>query len=368
MAAHKTVIVELAADTRKLVNGMKVAEKRTSSLMRAARRLGFALAGAFTGRALYRGITRTAKDLDGIIKTAKGVGFAADEYQELIFALDQVGVSAESARIGLGDLQKRLGNKNFAKFFQAAGIDPRELQKMGPAQQLDAALQALTKFRGNQALLVARSGGVFEEQSGKDFAKVINDFERFTQARRDYQRVVGSSVTLKTDAKAVEEFAYRTKLMNAQWEVFKQRVVIQALPALNGLLDDLEKSDAFGTLADDVAVLVGAMADAVRLMSQLRNGAQGSGPPVPGSGTLDLPNFTPQQSAEIAAGMMDERRRNGDGFYLGGASKYNSLLGIPKNAGNVNNYTIEQAFYGVREKDTPRKTRQEMESTLREAR
>lgn len=263
------VAIRIGADTRQLTKGMKDANKRVGTLTKGVKGLGLALVGAFGARALFRGFQRTLESTDALIKTAKGVGFTVDEYQRLVFALDSVGVSAESARIGLGDLQKRLGNENFAKFYKQVGLDPKELRKLSPAQQLEAAFTALQQFRGNQSLLVSRAGGVFEEQAGKDFAKVINQWEDFVKARRDYDKRVG---TIGGGAvKDIEGLRRETKLLGAQWQTIKMQLVAEMAPAIKQLLDGIGAHRGLKKVGQDLAFIVSNIAKLIGKLIELRS-------------------------------------------------------------------------------------------------
>jgi hypothetical protein len=257
--ALKTVYIELVAETKRLLGPLKKADREVSAFTKTAKKLGIALAGVFGARRLFRGFQQAFTSLNHDIRMAKGVGFATNEYQRFIFALDRVGVSAGAAKIALGDLQKRVGaaaagNKTFAKRFKEAGLDPKELVKLAPAEQVEVALQALLKFRGNQALLVAKSGGVFEEQAGKDFAKLVNSFEEFVAARKDYDRIVGRGMT-KKDERAFVKLDAQVKNLNLSFKQLKRRVVLDVAPGLETALQQLVDSGVFKRLGDEISEL-----------------------------------------------------------------------------------------------------------------
>jgi hypothetical protein len=296
--ALKQIVVELVSDSRRLLKDFKTVHNKSTALSRTFRRLGATLAAAFGSRAVFRFFDRTIDSTNQLIKTAKGVGFTVDEYQQLIFALEQVGVSAESARIGLGDLQKRLGNPNFAKFFEEAGLNPQELQKLSPAQQLNAVLQTLKQYRGNQALLVAMSGKLLEEQSGKDFAKVILQWDEFARARQDYASRVGS--LSQEEAAGIEETAYQVGLLGAQWDKLKQKIVGDAAPTILKTLERLEESGALQQLAEDITSIVHSIANLTAAMGEFRQSLPHTGfaKAYGGVGTPAAGEETPQQTAE----------------------------------------------------------------------
>ena len=357
--ALRTVYIELVADTKRLLSGFKKVDKKTSAMTRSFRRMGAALIGIFGARALFRGFNQTLKSTEALIKTAKGVGFAANEYQRVAFAMAEVGVSAESLRIGLGDLQKRLANPGFAKFYKQIGLTQKGLLQLDPNQQLEAVLQALRKIPDE--LLVGRAGGVLEEQSGKDFAKLVRDWETYARAIKDYNRTVGRGLTSR-DAKSIEETGRQTRLLGLQWTDLKQKVVVATLPALSKLLDEIEESDAFSTLAKDITSVIEAMTTltgkAARFRQALEGGDTGAFSLTPALGVTALRppegHETPQEAAERFAAIHKMRQDTG---------QLVSKIKTP-NAGNVTQYTIMQTFNGVRDKDMPRKAGQVVEDVV----
>lgn len=251
----KTVIVELIGKTDKLQKDFKKVERKTNALTAGFKKMGLALVGAFGARALFRGFQQTLRSTDQLIKTAKGVGFAVSEYEELIFALEQVGINAGSAKIAIGDFQKRLAkgasgvSPQFAKAFKQAGLDPQSLSKLSPAEAFDVALTRLAAIRNDPAI-AGLTGNVFEEQSGKDILAALRQYEKFQSARVTFQRRIGSLT--KEETRNIEALNEELKIYRAQWEAIKMRVVAQTAPAL---LDSLNAVLDSGVIEDMTAQL-----------------------------------------------------------------------------------------------------------------
>ena len=251
--ALKQIVIELLSDTRKVDADFKKIERKTSSLERSFNRLGSSIIAAFGARAVFNAFKQTISSTNELIRTARGVGFTVDEYQQLIFSLDQVGVSASSARIALGDLQKRLSKPQFAKFFKQAGLSPKELLKLPRSEQLNAVLNQLATLRGDPRL-PGITGGVFEEQSGKEMLKLLLQFEEYQSARENYAKRIPA--LSKQEQDSILATRKELALFQAQFERTKQTIVAQAGPAIIRVLDDMEKADVFSKMAEGAGSLV----------------------------------------------------------------------------------------------------------------
>jgi len=311
--ALKQIVVELIGDTRKLQAGMKRAERSTGALMRTFRRLAGVMAGVFGARALYRFFRGTIDSTNALIKTAKGVGFTVDQYQQLTFALSQVGVEAGSAKIAIGDFQKRLSkavagtSPQFAKAFQEAGLDIRTLSKMAPAEAFNAAFMHLAG-QINDPRIAGLFGNVFEEQSGKDMLKAARQLGIYSKAWEDYGRTVAP--LSKEEEKRFENTQSQIQLMSLQWDRLKQKIVADAAPAILNTLQQLDDSGALKKMAEDIGYLIGKVTDLVEALGALRvNLPETDLAKALGGGITFEDGQTPQQHAEAAAEAMHRRRR-----------------------------------------------------------
>ena len=235
--ALKTVIVELAADTRKLQSGFQRANKETATLTRSILRFGAAFGGAFSARALARAFQGTILDAKELIDTAKGVGVATQEYERLAFVLKQLGAAPQSLRQGFGDLQLRLGDvgKIYDKYFKMIGLDPNKLRKESPSDQLEQTLKALARVevQGRRAALAGR---VLGEESSRQLLKVVNS------GIDEIERVSETFVsTLEPgQEKAVDKYVEKLGELEQAWKRVKTQVALSVLTDEN-----IDKIDAF---------------------------------------------------------------------------------------------------------------------------
>lgn len=269
MVDLRRVSIVFIADTKKLIQGFRKVDKKTQILTRSFKRMGGALLAAFSARAVFRGFTKTLRDTEALIRTARGVGFATNEYRQLIFALDAVGVSSESARIALGDLQKRLSRPSFQKFFREVGLEPNELLTQSRAQQLQTILERLNQLRDDPNL-PSIAGLLFEEQSGKDIAKVVLQFEDFLGARREYEQIVGRGTT-EQDEKAILQLNKQVKSMKLAWEELKIQIVSDSAPEITAILQELAQPGTIRAIVDaisDAAFAFSSLSKDVRFFAQ----------------------------------------------------------------------------------------------------
>jgi hypothetical protein len=370
----KTVYIELVAETKDLLAGFKKVDKKTSAMTRSFRRMGAALLGVFGARALFRGFNQTLKSTEALIKTAKGVGFTANEYQRLAFVLSEVGVEASSARIAIGDFQKRLSkavggsSPQFAKAFKEAGLDIRALSKMDPAAAFWSAFDRLAD-QLDDPRIAGLFGNVFEEQSGKDMLKAARQLGLLVQARKDYDRVVGRGLT-REDAKNIEATGRQTRLLGLRFADLKQKAVIDTLPKLEEALVRLEKADAFGKMAKGIVAVVNGISMLISKFEEMRAlGYEFQEDYVfhKDPGTKEL---TKDEQKLVDAQMQKraewEARRLPGIVHSPSTRRGTSPLAprMSPNAGGITHYNIEQVFHLVKEKDTPRKAGQQVEDVV----
>jgi hypothetical protein len=353
------VAVKIGADTRGLDKGLKKSKKQVGALSSAFKKLGVIMIGVFGARALFTGFKRTLAASDQLIKVAKGVGFTVSEYQRLTFALDQVGVSAGSAKIALGDFQKRLSkavagvSPQFQKAFEQAGLDTKALSAMSPAAAFSAAMIQLAKLR-NDPRIAGLTGNVFEEQSGKDILQVLRQWEKYTDAREKFARRVG--VLSQDQQNNIEALSEELKIYGAQWDMIKMRVVGDAAPQLLTALTKLEQSGAFEKMASDMALVITKFAELTAAWAGWQEASQKRAE----ASASELVNRlahggqTPFEKSQRAN--YEQRFKNA--FPSAGPGRTTS-------ATTINNY-VDMVFNGVKDKNVPDKAKQAVtDATLR---
>jgi hypothetical protein len=288
------VAVKIDADTRGLNKGMKESKKKVGALTSQFKKLGGVLAATFGARAVFRGFQQTLRLSDQLIKTAKGVGFTVNEYQRLIFALDQVGVSAGSAKIALGDFQKRLSkavagtSPQFKKAFTDAGLDVDALSKMAPAAAFQAAIAHLATMRDDPRL-PGFVGNVLEEQSGKDFLKVIRQMPKYVDSLDKFDKSVGK--LSKRQTADIEKLAESIRLYGQSWDVLKMQIVADAAPKINAALKDIVDGgglDLFASVFENIAENVGTIVEGVSSLADMID-------------KLPIPDWLTQEGGPITA-------------------------------------------------------------------
>lgn len=305
------VAVKIGADTRGLNKGLKQSKKQVSGLTSMFKKLGVTIAGVFGARVMFRSFQQTLRNTNELIKTAKGVGFLASEYQKLTFSLEQVGVNAGSAKIALGDFQKRLSkavagtSPQFKKAFEDAGLDVKSLSAMSPSAAFSAALAHLATLRGDPRL-AGLTGNVFEEQSGKDILQVIRQWGRYLEAREKFSRRVGK---LTEDQELRIEFlSEEIGVYKEQWEVLKQTIVADAVPPILRALEQLQELGVFESLGDGLGSFVSRMEEGAKQLEKDLQKIKGLIQSVmPGVYHTPKGDVSPQQMAEHLAGSESAR-------------------------------------------------------------
>jgi hypothetical protein len=358
------VAVRISADTRKLAQGMKAADKGVKRLVGGFKKLAGAIGIAFGARAAFRSFARTLDDANSLIKMSKAVGFAAGDWQQLSFAMDTVGIRAGALRIAMGDLQKRIGNPAFAKHFKAIGLDPVELGKKSKFQQLSDTLDALRKVPDNK--LIFFSGKVFEEQAGKDMAAIIRQWPDFFRAMSEFEKVSGDGLGGE-GASNIEELAFQSKLLGAQWKTIKTQVVGDVAPALidsfqsiidSGALQEL--GELIGTIAKGFGKVLEAYAKYVKFSrdsySKLTSDELADDPETPTERFDRLKAI----GREKAGGMSVPRGSFREGGFRAPTPKFAHPGGGP-----MNNITFNQTFK-VKDTEIAKETRKQVEKGLRQ--
>jgi hypothetical protein len=347
------VAVKIGADTRELTKGMKAADRGVKNLIGGFKKLAGVLGVAFGARALFRGFTRSLGTTNQLIKTAKGVGFLASEYNELVFSLSQVGVEASAARIALGDFQKRLAKPQFHKFFRQAGLDPQELQSLAPAAAFKKAFDHLATLVDHPKA-AAFFGTIFEEQAGKNMLKAARQFSTLAAARERYASKVGGLD--KDQQLRIERLSEEVGLYKAQWEVLKSKVVSKAVPQMLDALKSLDEANTLQHMADGMSLVVKQIAAATKALAEWKRESQKRAEISASENVSRLAHEgeTPFEKSERLAYL--ERFKN----------TFPPLQpGEIRTATTINNH-IDMVFNGVKDKNVPEKTKQAVtDATLR---
>ena len=145
--------------------------------------------------------TRVTNTADQIAKSAKAIGFAADEYQRLLFAVERVGGDLTAIERGILRFQKQLAgvsDTEGVKIFERLGLSVAEFRKLSPEESFSRIAVELAKVE-DQTTRNALVMELFGTRGSKAINLLINDFESFRKEQERAQKIgaVFSDTTLK---------------------------------------------------------------------------------------------------------------------------------------------------------------------------
>jgi hypothetical protein len=286
-----------------------------------------------------------------------------------LFSLERVGVGAQAARIALGDLQKRLGRTNFQKFFRQFGLDPKALAKLSRAEQLDTVLRRLVELRDAGVDIAGITGLLFEEQAGKDILKLVLQYERGVEARKDYDRIVGKGTT-KQDEKELLELTGTISNLNLAWTVLKRKIVLEVGPEITDTLEELLESGqveaftkdvlalakAFVQLSKDVRFFAAKMAPTIEALQPLFKLLQFGGITQAAVQTSKLPFALLRKQREVSERKAAREQEKTARFVAPKAqAPVHSIFRTSSASAVTNNVSVTNNFSGVNESRMPGK-------------
>lgn len=236
-----TLYVTVAAKTDKLQAGMTKARKSMSALSGAAKTLGISLAGAFTTRAIVRGLMDTSESIDKIAKSADRLGASTEAFVGLSHGAQLSGVSADQLNTALNKFNRtigdaKLGLETATRPLDTLGIKLRDIAELPVEEQL-----GLIADRFNQIKSPADRTRVAMELFGRGGAGMISVLKEGSAGLKEFAKDAESLgiVFSREEAAKVEEFndnLSRLKdLMGGAWQSF----VIDIAPAASKAVEDL---------------------------------------------------------------------------------------------------------------------------------
>ena len=182
-----SVSASINADSTGLNRGLNRAAKSYEST---GKRIGRALTnaakvGAAAGAALAASLvaaTRASANLaDELGKSARAVGFASDEYQQLVFAIERVGGNVNNAERAILRFQQVLAGISGAtgrQVFERLGLDLERLRTIRPEEGFDELLQALSQV-GNLNERNAAAVELFGTRNAKTILLLAENLRSF---------------------------------------------------------------------------------------------------------------------------------------------------------------------------------------------
>lgn len=236
-----SLVLELGADIAKLRRDVGQATGVLQGFARTAQGIGNQIKGVFAGLgagALVAAARNAAAFADNLIETADAVGLNAQRFQELQFAAQQSGVSAEQFATGLGRLAKQAGEAGIGTERAFDLVLERMRQASTQSERVAVAMEAFGRSGRQMALAFGDGGAAAEEMAAKlrQMGGVLSE---------EVLRKVGEAND-KIDAFAG---VLRANVVQA--------IGAYAIPALEGLIDKLGVLSARSvTVADEVSTSV----------------------------------------------------------------------------------------------------------------
>jgi len=250
--------VELFADDKKLVRGLRRAQKRIKAFGQSIRNLGLKVAGL--GTALLAPLLGAAKAFssmgDQVAKMAKRTGLSVETLSELKFVASQTGTEFESLEMAFRRMQRSIydagrGLSTAKDALADLGLAFKDLDGLSPEQQF--------KLLADRISLIAdptRKAAIAMTLFGRTGTNLLPMFARGAagiEALQKEARRLGLTMSSE-DAKAAEDF---TDALDALWKVVKMgvfRVGAALAPVLKQLAETIT----------GVAVKIGAWIQANR--------------------------------------------------------------------------------------------------------
>lgn len=217
------------------------------ALNRGFRQLNFVLPliGAAASAAAIVGLVKlgnvAAEVADQIDKGSQAAGLSAEAYQELRFAFQQNGVSAEGFDMAVQSLNRRLGlaaqgNETYAKTYRQLGIEIRDAQ--GAVRDTDSiltdAIDAISRLP-SAAEQAAAASVIFGDDVGKKLVPVLRDGVQGINDLRDAAREMGLVVSGDAVLSLVE-YKDAMAVVTGQFKTTKTEIVAAFIPLLTTTL------------------------------------------------------------------------------------------------------------------------------------
>lgn len=237
------VSLGVKADSKSVVKfdrGLQKVKQSMGQVVTAGVRLTAGLAAA--GAAALYAATSTARHGDEVAKAADRVGLAVEEYQELQFAMERSGISAQGMEIAMKDLTRRSaeaakGTGQAAEAYRDLGIQLRDDDgkiKAAPTllEEIADALQGVE----SEAEKVRLVGYLSGEEAGVRLLPLLRDGSAGIKQLRREARLLGG--VLDADAAAAsEEFTDRMTDVKAIVGGLKAQIGLALLPTLTDMLE-----------------------------------------------------------------------------------------------------------------------------------
>ena len=204
---------------------------------RQVRNAGIAIGAA--SAAIFGVASSTAAAGDELAKQSRALGFNVEAYQELGYAAERSGVSAEVFNSSMTAMSKRLGEAAQGqgaakKALDELGLSAQDLIEMEPDEALGVIAERMQDI-DDPARKAAFAAAIFS-RSGIRMTNMLNEGSDGIDALRNRARELG--LVLSEDATADSE-AFQDSLLNAQSALSGMKNIIGAelIPAVGDMMD-----------------------------------------------------------------------------------------------------------------------------------
>ena len=263
---------ELTLDSQKFTKGIDKSKKKLKGLNKGFDALKGSLAGILSAGILVK-LTKNALDFaDAIGKSAERIGITTDRLQELRFAFDRAGVSAETVDKGLLNFGKRLGKAKDGFGALAEGLkrtDSELLKNVLSAGSMEDSLDLIFKAMGN-ATTQAQKLAIADAAFGKAGLLMTAAFD---DANKTFEKSIklGRSLGIVLDKNLIANAQKTNDTLSALAQVLK----IQFFDLLLRLSPLIGKTaQALIDMAKGLQKVIGSIVPAVAETAKLKEKAK----------------------------------------------------------------------------------------------
>lgn len=228
--------VELSADSSKLNQALRSAQKRLQSFGRGAAQMGagIAAAGAAIVGPLMQITSGFVSSGDKLNKMALRTGVAVEALSELEFAAEQTGTGLDTMEKGLAGLsrtffQAKRGSGAAVDALKEIGLTVKDLDGLKPDEQFNLIADGLTKL-SDASMKGAVSQQIFG-RAGRQLLPMLSGAKGGIEALRKEARELGRQVSTE-DAQSAADLADAWNRIKSVWTAVKTQVGAALAPAL----------------------------------------------------------------------------------------------------------------------------------------
>lgn len=196
---------------------------------------------AAAGTALYKLGVEAAKTADEIDKASRSIGFTAEAFQEVSFALEQSGLSIDQTRQGLQDMNARLGQAangtaSIVDAYSRLGVAIRDSNgAVRDSEDVFTDLIGSLSRVPSAAEKAALGGIVFGEEFSRRVIPALEGGAKGFADLREQARSMGLVIS-NNGIKSLVEFKDELNILKKQFETAKIEITAGLIPVFTNLL------------------------------------------------------------------------------------------------------------------------------------